>query len=92
MFSKLVTRRSAVALLGLAGISLPAVLRGQPQPALHDDGQQVHMKAALEALRNAKHHLDEADADKGGHRAKAIDLVNSAITETEAGIAYAASH
>jgi hypothetical protein len=92
MFSKLVTRRSAVALLGLAGISLPAVLRGQPQPVLHDDGQQVHMKAALDALRNAKHHLDEAEADKGGHRAKAMELVNSAITETEAGIAYAASH
>ena len=91
MFSKLVTRRSAIALLGLAGISLPAVLRGQPTPALHD-GQQVHMKAALDALRNAKHHLDEAEADKGGHRAKALDLVNSAITETEAGIAYAASH
>jgi hypothetical protein len=50
------------------------------------------MKAALDALRNAKHHLDEAEADKGGHRAKALDLVNSAITETEAGIAYAASH
>jgi hypothetical protein len=91
MFTKLVTRRSAVALLGLAGISLPAVLRGQPQPVLHD-GQQVHMKAALDALRNAKHHLEEAEADKGGHRAKAMELVNGAITETEAGIAYAASH
>ena len=49
------------------------------------------MKAALEALRTAKHHLDEAEADKGGHRAKALELVTGAITETEAGIAYAAS-
>lgn len=88
----LVTRRSAIALLGLAGISIPAVLHGQPLSERHSDTQQPHMKAALEALRSAKHHLDEAAADKAGHRVKAIEHVNMAITETEAGIAAGASH
>ncbi len=88
----LVTRRSAIALLGLAGISIPAVLHGQPLPVRHSDEQQPHMKAALEALRSAKHHLDEAEADKAGHRKKAIELVESAISETQAGIAAGAGH
>jgi hypothetical protein len=50
------------------------------------------MQAALDALRNAKRHLDLAEADKGGHRVRALELVNGAITETEAGMAYAAGH
>ncbi len=88
----LVTRRSAIALLGLAAISIPAVLHGQPLAVRHSDDQQPHMKAALEALRSAKHHLDAAEADKAGHRKKAIEHVNEAITETEAGIAAGAGH
>ena len=87
----LVTRRSAIALLGLAGISIPAALRGQPVER-HSDTQQPHMKAALEALRSAKHHLEEAEADKAGHRVKAIEHVDAAITETQAGITAGAGH
>jgi len=48
---------------------------------------QPHMQAALRALRNANGELNAALPDKGGHRVKAIQLVNDAITETEAGIA-----
>lgn len=96
MSSTPVTRRSAVALLGLAGVSLPALLHGQPAahqaPAAQTAAQQPHMKEALEALRTAKKHLDLAEADKGGHRAKAIELVTNAITETQAAIDYAATH
>jgi hypothetical protein len=50
---------------------------------------QSHMKAALNALRNARSELQMASANKGGHRAKAIDLVNKAITEVNKGIEYA---
>ena len=50
---------------------------------------QPHMRAALNALRNARNELQIASANKGGHRAKAIDLVNQAITQVEKGIAYA---
>jgi len=47
---------------------------------------QPHMQAALRALRNASAELNAALPDKGGHRVKAIGLVNDAIAETEAGI------
>ena len=87
----LVTRRSAIATIGLAGLGLPGLLECQPNPAPSPE-QQPHMRAALDALRNAKRHLELAQADKGGHRVKAVELVNGAITETEAGIAYAAGH
>ena len=50
---------------------------------------QPHMRAALNALRTARNELQIASANKGGHRAKAIDLVNQAITQVEKGIAYA---
>lgn len=49
---------------------------------------QGHMTAALASLQTAKGQLQKATADKGGHRAKAIDLVNQAITEVQAGIAF----
>jgi len=47
---------------------------------------QPHMRSALDHLRLAKHELDAAEADKGGHRVKALSLVNDAITEVEAGM------
>jgi methylthioribose-1-phosphate isomerase len=48
---------------------------------------QVHMQNALHALENARAQLQAALPDKAGHRVNAINLVNQAINETEAGIA-----
>jgi hypothetical protein len=53
---------------------------------------QPHMKAALDSLQAAKTELNAAEADKGGHRVKALELVNSAIAEVQAGIEYAKTH
>jgi hypothetical protein len=53
---------------------------------------QPHMQAALEHLRMAKGELDKADPDKGGHRAKAIILVNDAINQVEKGINFDRRH
>jgi hypothetical protein len=50
---------------------------------------QEHMHAALDALRTARHELEDADANKGGHREAAIRLVDEAIAETQAGIDFA---
>ena len=86
------TRRSALAMLGMAGVSLPTLLHGQTASLRHTGAQQPHMREALEALQAAKHHLDLAEADKGGHRAKAIGLVNDAIKEVNQGIAVGATH
>ena len=51
---------------------------------------QPHMRAALDRLQEAKRNLESATADKGGHRAKAIELVNKAIEEVRQGIAAGA--
>jgi hypothetical protein len=48
---------------------------------------QPHMEAALHALENARDELKSAEQDKGGHRVQAIELVESAIEQTRAGIA-----
>ncbi len=53
---------------------------------------QPHMKAALESLQKAKEQLEKATADKGGHRAKALELVKSAIEETQKGISFDSKH
>jgi hypothetical protein len=47
---------------------------------------QPHMQAALSALQSARDSLNRADADKGGHRVKALGLVNDAISEVQKGI------
>jgi len=52
----------------------------------HAVPDQPHMQAALDALRSAQTNLEKATADKGGHRAKAMDLVKQAIDEVKLGI------
>jgi hypothetical protein len=47
---------------------------------------QPHMTAALAALESAKNNLEHATNDKGGHRARAIDIVKDAINEVKRGI------
>jgi uncharacterized iron-regulated protein len=47
---------------------------------------QPHMQNALNALENAKRNLENATADKGGHRAKALDYVRDAIDHVKKGI------
>ncbi len=52
---------------------------------------QPYMQAALDALQNARWNLQHAERDKGGHRANALNLVNQAIGEVQAGIAVGGS-
>ncbi len=49
---------------------------------------QPFMKAARNNLNQAKGNLNKATADKGGHRNKALSLVNDAIAQVNKGIAY----
>jgi hypothetical protein len=53
---------------------------------------QPNMRKALTSLEEAKKHLENATADKGGHRVKAMELVNAAIAETRAGIEFDNKH
>ena len=50
--------------------------------------RQPHMENALGFLQSARNALQNATADKGGHRQRAIAQVDQAIAETRAGIAF----
>lgn len=54
--------------------------------------RQPLMKDALAALRNAETSLQNADHDKGGHRAKALELTRAAIVQVEKGISFDNKH
>lgn len=47
------------------------------------------MMNALSALQTARTELQAAEANKGGHRRKAMALVDQAIGEVQAGMAAA---
>ncbi len=58
-----------------SGVLIENVQAGQP-----------HMDAALGDLRAARHELEVATHNKGGHRERAIAIVDNAIAEVKAGI------
>jgi hypothetical protein len=82
------TRRgfAAAAATGVAAIGLLGA------SAKSADAYQGNMEHALSALNQALGSLRESTANKGGHLARAMDLVRQAIDETQAGIAFADEH
>lgn len=72
---RLIVAAGAALLLGV-GFTAGSVVAAQP-----------HMINALHALQNAQAQLQEASADKGGHRVTTMRLINEAIGEVQAGIA-----
>jgi len=79
-------RRSIIRALFLTLILAIGFIAGQLSAA------QPHMQAALSNLRAARTNLNRATADKGGHRERALALVNDAIDQVEKGIAYDRRH
>lgn len=53
-------------------------------------GAQPHMTATVTLLQSARAELAQATPNKGGHRERALGLIDQAITEVRAGIAFAA--
>ncbi|WP_127090021.1 hypothetical protein [Aquabacter cavernae] len=51
---------------------------------------QPYMIATLEQLRAARASLQAAEPNKGGHREVALGLIDQAIEQVQAGIAFAA--
>jgi hypothetical protein len=76
-------RRIGLPALFLSGAIIGSALTGVAVAS------QPHMVNALHALQTAQAQLNAATADKAGHRANAINLVNQAIAQTQAGIAAA---
>jgi hypothetical protein len=62
-----------------------------PPPVAVDNGQP-RMQATLQALAGARAELAAATPNKGGHREKALEAVDAAAGEVQAGIAYAQQH
>jgi hypothetical protein len=56
--------------------------------AAADPEPQPHMRVALKHLRVAEAELRRANSDKGGHRAKAIELTGAAIDQVQRGIRF----
>ena len=50
------------------------------------------MTEAIRHLREAQKNLELASHDKGGHRVLALQHINQAIDEVEAGIQYDNNH
>jgi hypothetical protein len=72
-------------LLLLAGMGLFAQNRDMAR-------HEPHMSAALGHLQQAKEELQRAAPNKGGHRERAMELINQAIGQVQQGEQYYEQH
>lgn len=76
-------------------IALPAAAQNPTQAdntaaqVAQQNGNEPHMASALEHLKNADQKLSGATSDKGGHRVKAMQALEQAMSQVEQGIQYA---
>lgn len=87
--------RAAVLAVAACLAIVPAAAQNQAQvdntaaQIAQQNQQQAHMSSALEHLRLADRHLDRAEKNDQGHRARAQQLTQQAISQVEQGIQYA---
>jgi hypothetical protein len=88
MRTRIITMVSTLAVLvGLSVYSL-----GRPAQNREMAEHEPHMSAALGHLREARAELEKAAPNKGGHRERAMQLVDQAIQQVEQGEAYYQQH
>jgi len=90
MSDSTLTRRDSLrnlAALGLAGV---AVAAGAAVVATPAEAAQPLMADALKGLQDARAVLAAAAHDKGGHRVKAIALIDQAIAQVKLGMVVGA--
>jgi len=73
----------------LAGLCLYSITQAQTAQMAR---QEPHMSAALGHLQQAKAELEKATPNKGGHRERAIQLVDQTIQQVQAGEVYYEQH
>ena len=83
--------RRELGLLATGG-AIAAALVVSTKSASAQAEAQPNMVRAREALNSALESLRTAADDKGGHKGKAIRLIESAIAEVDAGIHFANRH
>jgi hypothetical protein len=88
MFDSKITRRGFAATAATSAAAI-ALLGASVNSA---DAYQGNMERALASLYQALGELRQATANKGGHRAKAMDLIEQAIAQTQAGVEFADEH
>lgn len=83
--SLLLTLAYPVAAAGPKSLAAPVPMAAAtPVPAAAAVPERhPHIDEALESMRAAKHHLESAEHDFDGHRAKSIEHLNQAIREAE---------
>ena len=74
---------SAAATGPRAPAAVVAVLSSPAAAATTQEYRRPNIHEAIEAMRNAREHLQQAQGNFHGHRQKAIDHLNSAIHEAE---------
>ena len=83
-----IPQRIRLVALALTSALFGSVLTGTAIEAAN----QPNMVSARQSLHQAISYLNQATADKGGHRNNAINLAQQAITEVNRGIGYANNH
>jgi hypothetical protein len=88
MRTSIITAVSTFAvLIGLSIYSL-----GRPAQTHEMAEHEPHMSAALGHLQEARAELDKAASNKGGHKEKALQLVDEAIQQVRQGEVYYEQH
>jgi hypothetical protein len=82
------TRRNLLSLIAV-GAGAATMLAASTGGAM---AYQGNMERALAELQTALQSLREATPDKGGHKARAVNLIEQAMGEVQAGIDFAAKH
>ena len=89
----LMKRVCALALLvGLVSLATTKSVAAPPAPARQEkkaEGEHhPHIRAAIRELQEARHELETAAHDFGGHRVKAMQAIDNAIKQLREGLEY----
>jgi hypothetical protein len=88
MRARIITIASALAVL----IGLSVYSFGRPAQNHEMSEHEPHMSAALGHLQEARAELEKSTPNKGGHRERAMQLVDQAIQQVQQGEVYYQQH
>ena len=79
-------RKQQLAAIAVMAVFVIALGVSQANPAQAE--KQPRVERAIALLIEAREQLQKASTDKGGHRVRAINQINKALTEIRKGIRY----